>query len=206
MVELVIDNKNGMMWDISAIAADIEWKTSRIGKPGSLSFTLIKGAIYQSVDFQYHNGDIVRFRFGDRDVFYGYIFSIDGGKDENVSIVAYDQIRYLLTTDTYVLKNVTASDVVRQIAADTELAVGRLDDTGYKIPTMIEDGRKLLDIICKALDLTLIHTGRNFFLYDDFGSLSVRNVEDLLLDFIVGDGSLMTDFSIKTSIDSDTYN
>jgi hypothetical protein len=204
--EILIDNKNGNVWDIGDIVSGVKWKTSRIGRPGSLDFTLVKNAIYQDARFQYNNGDIVRFRKDGHNIFYGYIFSIDGGKDEAVKILAYDQIRYLLSSDTYVFANITASDILRKIAADFNLRLGQIADTIYRIPTMIEDGKKLLDIVCKSLDLTLINSNRNFVLYDDFGSLRIRNIEDMLVDFIIGDGSLMYDFNTKTSIDQDTYN
>lgn len=206
MFELLIDNKNGHVWDLSQIVSDITWKTSRIGKPGSLEFTLIKGAIYQSIAFQYNNGDIVRFRYNDQNVFYGYIFSIDSGKDEAVRIVAHDQIRYLLNKDTYVFANETLTGIVKQIADDFNLRTGRIEETGYRIPTMVEDGQALLDIIDKGIVLTLWNTNRNYVLFDDFGELSLRNVEDMLVDFYIGDGSLMYDYRSKVSIDSDTYN
>ena len=206
MIELSIDNKNGMLWDISQIAADITWKTTRIGSPGSLEFTLVRDGLYQSSDFQYNNGDIVSFRLSGKDVFYGYVFKISEGKDEGVKILCYDQIRYLMMNETYTFKNVTAADVVRQIASDFQLNVGRIDDTGYRIPTMVEDNQKLIDIICKALTLTLINAGRNYFLFDDFGALSVRDSESMLLDFIIGDKSLMYEYATERSIDSDTYN
>lgn len=206
MFELLIDNKNGHVWDISQIVSDITWKTSRIGKPGSLEFTLIKGAIYQSIAFQYNNVDIVRFRFGDQNVFYGYIFGVDSGKDEAVRIVAHDQIRYLLNKDTYVFANETLTGIVKQIADDFNLRIGRIDETVYRIPTMVEDGQALLDIIDKAIVYTLWNTNRNYVLFDDFGELSLRNVEDMLVDFYIGDGSLMYDYRSKVSIDSDTYN
>jgi hypothetical protein len=204
--EILIDNKNGNVWEIADIVSGVSWKTSRMGRPGSLSFTLVKNAIYQDVRFEYNNGDIVRFRKDGLNVFYGYIFSIDGGKDDAVKILAYDQIRYLLSSDTYVFANITASDILRKIAADFNLRLGQIADTIYRIPTMVEDGKKLLDIICKSLDLTLINSNRNFVLYDDFGSLRIRNIEDMLVDFYIGDGSLMYDFNTKTSIDQDTYN
>jgi hypothetical protein len=204
--EILIDNKNGNVWDIADIVSGVSWKTSRMGRPGSLAFTLVKNAIYQDVRFHYSNGDIVRFRKDGQNVFYGYIFSIDSGKDDAVKILAYDQIRYLLSSDTYVFANITASDILRKIAADFNLRLGQIADTIYRIPTMVEDGKKLLDIICKSLDLTLINSNRNFVLYDDFGSLRIRNIEDMLVDFYVGDGSLMYDFNTKTSIDQDTYN
>ncbi|HWQ41082.1 MAG TPA: hypothetical protein VN456_03515 [Desulfosporosinus sp.] len=208
MLKILIDNKDGNVWDISSLVADVSWKTSRIGKAGSLNFTLIKNPLGQDQTFKYSNGDIVwvqRATDGAK-VFYGYIFSVDGGRDEAVQISCYDQIRYLMANDTYIATNVTASEVVQKIAADFKLKLGQIDNTGYKIPKMAEDNQKLLDVICKALDLTLINSGRNYVLFDDFGTLSVRNVEDLLLDFIIGDSSLMTDYAMKTSIDSDTYN
>lgn len=206
MLELLIDNRNGNVWDVSEIVEDVQWSTSRIGKPGSLDFVLIKGALYQSNNFQYNNGDVVRFRYKDQNVFYGYIFNIDEGKDEAVRIKAYDQIRFLSANDTYVLSGVTATDIVKLIASDFGLKTGALIDTGYRIPALSEDNKKLIDIICKALDLTLINSGRNFVLYDDFGQLVIRNIEDMRVDFILSDDSLMTDYVSSRSIDSDTYN
>ncbi len=206
MIEMLLDNKDGNMWDISDTVSDIKWKTTRIGKPGSLEFTLIKEGPFQDKAFQCNNGDVIRFRKDDRDIFYGYVFSIDGGKGETVHVLCYDQIRYLLNTRRYILADVTASDVLRRIAQDYNLKLGRVDDTGYRIPSMVENDQKLLDIVCKALTLTLIHTNRNYVLFDDYGALSIRNIEDMLLDFIIGDESLLTDYSVKRSIDQDTYN
>lgn len=206
MLKILIDNKDGKIWDISQIVTDVSWKTSRIGKAGSLDFTLIKNAYGQDQAFKYANGDVVRVEFDQFKIFYGYIFSIDEGRDEAVSITCYDQVRYLLAKDSYVLTNVTASEVIQRIAADYNLTLGRIDDTGYRIPVISESNQTLLDIICKALDLTLINSGKNYVFLDDFGALSVRNIEDSLPDFYIGDGSLMTDYQQKVSIDEDTYN
>ncbi|EHQ92132.1 XkdQ/YqbQ family protein [Desulfosporosinus youngiae] len=208
MLKILIDNKDGNVWDISQIVSDVTWKTSRIGKAGSLEFTLIKNALGQDAAFKYSNGDIVRVQEVEDgvNVFYGYVFSIEGGRDEAVKITCYDQLRYLMANETYVFANVTASEVIKTIAADFKLKLGRIDDTGYIIPTMSQNDQKLFDTICKALDLTLMNAGKNYVFFDDFGALSVRNIEDLLLDFIIGDASLMTDYSHKISIDDDTYN
>ncbi len=206
MLKLLLDNKDGNVWDISHLVTGVTWKTTRIGKPGSLDFTLIKGSLWQDPQFRYNNGDIVVCKYNGANVFYGYIFSIDGGKEEAVRIKCYDQIRYLNNVQTYVFENKTASEIVRAIAKDFELQVGFIQDTKYKIPTMVEDGQKLIDIIDKALALTLIHTGQNFVLYDDFGLLTVRNIEDMLIGFYLGDNSLMHNYELKKTIDSDTYN
>ncbi|MCB8816142.1 XkdQ/YqbQ family protein [Desulfosporosinus shakirovi] len=208
MLKILIDNKDGNVWDISSLVSAVSWKTSRIGKAGSLNFTLIKNPPGQDRTFKYSNGDIIRVQRAEdgAKVFYGYVFSIDEGRDEEVKISCYDQIRYLMAKDTYMFANVTASEVIQKIAADFNLMLGQIDDTGYRIPSMSEDNQTLLDIICKALDLTLINSDRNFVFFDDFGALSVRNVNDLLLDFWLGDGGLMTDYTMKKSIDSDTFN
>lgn len=201
-----IHNREGNKWNVSEIVEGLTWKTSRIGKAGSVSFTLIKGSPFQSKDFTYKNGDGVSISMNNFKMFYGYIFTVDEGRDEAVKITAYDQIRYLMNTDTYVLSGVTASDVLKRIAKDFTLKLGTVADTGYKIPKLSEDSQKLLDIICKAITLTFSHTGRDYCLYDDFGSLCLKNVDDNQIDLIIGDGSLMYDYNVKTSIDSNTYN
>lgn len=191
-------------WDISELVGNLSWKTTRIGKAGSLSFTMIRPV--QTAKFTYNNGDIIRVQFDNKNIFHGYIFSIDEGRDEAVKITAYDQIRYLMNTDTYVFKGVTATEVLQRIAKDFGLKLGTVANTEYKIPTMSEDGQKLLDIICKAITLTYSNTGRDYCLYDDFGALCLRGVNDMKLDLIVGDDSLMYDYQVSRSIDSDTYN
>ncbi|WP_138755126.1 XkdQ/YqbQ family protein [Paenibacillus sinopodophylli] len=206
MLEIRIDNRNGKVWDITSLVPSLTYKTKRIGTASSLDVTLIKGSLFQSSLFEVNSGDIITLRKDGLAVFYGYVFEISSSRDESVSIKAYDQIRYLLTNDTYVFKDVTASQIVKRIADDFELKTGVIADTEYKIPTMIEDNKKLLDIICKALDLTLIHKGGNFMLLDDFGQLSVRNIQDMKVDFVIGDYSLLYDYGMKRSIDGDTYN
>lgn len=206
MLEIVIDQKNGTLWDVSQLVSNATWKTSRIGKPSSLEITLIKGALFQDKNFSCNNGDIVRATWKGRPLFLGYIFSIGSGKDEAVTLTAYDQTRYLLANDTYVFKNVTATQVIKRIANDFGLKTGPLEDTQHIIPAMVEDNKKLMDIICKALDLTLIATTRNYILFDDFGLLTIRNINDMKVDTVLSDDSLMYDYEYNRSIDSDTYN
>jgi len=204
--EVLLDDKQGNVWDITDVVVELTWKTTRIGSPGSLDFTLIKSSPFQDASCQVNNGDIVSFQYDNRNVFYGYVFAIDYGQDETVRIKCYDQIRYLMNKDTYIFTQVTASDVIKRIADDFKLKIGKIADTKYQIPTMVEDNQTLLDIIDKALILTLWNTGKNYVLYDDFGALALRDVNEMLLDFYIGDHSLMTDFMLKSSIDQETYN
>jgi hypothetical protein len=206
MLEVLIDNRDGNLWDISELVDTASWATSRTGKPGKLDLSFVKGGIYQNASFRVRNGDIVRVRKDGANVFYGYVFTVNWGMSESVRLVAYDQLRYLTANDTYVFQNATASDVIRRIANDTGLQLGTIADTQYRIPSQVEDGKKLIDIACTALDKTLIATGNIYVLYDDFGLLCLQDSKELRLDFLIGDGSLMTEYEFERSIDQDTYN
>ncbi|GIQ63644.1 hypothetical protein PACILC2_22120 [Paenibacillus cisolokensis] len=206
VLEILLDNKNGNVWDVSRITTKLSWQTVRIGKPASIDLSLTDSGIVQDDAFTVNNGDIVRVRYDDTNVFYGYVFSVGRNQDNEISIKAYDQVRYLLAKDTYVFKAKTATQIIKQIADDFKLQTGHLANTGHVIPSMVEDSQTLLDIIEKALSLTLISKQRHFVFYDDFGRLTLRNVNESLADFIIGDGSLMTGFEYSANIDQDTYN
>lgn len=201
MLEVITDNKQGGVYNISELVTDATWKTSRIGKPSSFDMTIL-----QDANYILNNGDIIRVKYDDVPIFYGYVFSVGRQMEETLKIKAYDQMRYLTSNDTYVFANKTAAAIMKQIAADFGLKVGSVTDTKYKIPSMVEDNQKLMDIICKALDLTVINTGVIYTMYDDFGNLIIKNSQDMKLDLVIGDDSLMTGFSFEKSIDSDTFN
>ena len=200
-LEILFDNRDGKIYDISDMATAVSWKTVRIGQPGSLDVSLVKHK-----DLRIDPGAVIRVRDGSNNVFYGYVFTIEQGDDDKVSITAYDQIRYLLSKDTFIFANATAGEIIRKVAGDFGLKVGNLAGTGYRIPTLVEDNQTGLDAICKALDLTLIATGNIYVFYDNFGSLTLTNAADMRVDVAIGDESLAYEFSYKRSIDDDTYN
>ncbi|RAU98116.1 hypothetical protein [Paenibacillus sp. YN15] len=206
MITIQLDNKDGNMWDLSEIVSGLSWSTTRTGRPASIEFSLLRNGFYQSDSFAIRNGDIVRVLKDGAGIFYGYVFSIGHNPDGEVSVKAYDQVRYLLSKAYYIFKGQTATEIITQLAADFQLKTGTLEDTGFKIESMVEDGQTLLDIIEKALTLTLISTQRHYVFLDDYGGLSVRLVDNLKMDFYIGDGSLMTGYDYSADIDSDTYN
>jgi hypothetical protein len=205
-MELLIDNKDGNLWDVSEIVSEITWNTYRIGKPASLEFTIVDRGIYQDKGFKINNGDVVRYTDEGQKVFYGYIFKIDDGKTEEIGILAYDQARYLMNSGTYVFTKQTATQVIQKIAADMQLKLGTLENSAYVIPSQIRDNKTFMDMICAALDETLINYGTNFVFYDDFGSLTLRNITKMIFPLVIGDDSLMTDYAYSRSIDDETYN
>lgn len=203
-MEVLIDNKDGIVWDMPV--SSIKWKTTRMGKPGELELTLING---EPLKYPIENGAVVRVMEGKQKIFYGYVVEAGSNMSDEMSVKALDQMRYMLNEDTYVFKATTATAAIKKIASDLGIKAGAFEDTGYKVPGIVEDGKKALDVATKFLDSSLIATNRSFVLFDDFGELTLKNIKNLLIpaeDFFIGENSLLYDFDYTKSIDSETFN
>lgn len=195
------NNVTGAAFDITTLVSGAKWSTKRSGSPASLELTAIVND-----EIQWSHGGIVTLLDDKTGLFYGYVVKISQNEKEQVQITAYDQTWYLKKNkDTYVFKGKRADQVLKQIAEDFKLKTGSLANTAYSIPSMIEDGQTLFDIVLKAIDYTLINTGKMFVLWDNFGKLTLTDVETAKLDLFVGDGSLATGFTYESEIDSEAY-
>lgn len=197
-IELIIQNGSNIYYPV--VEEGITWETTRKGVPGILNFTVVKDGI---LNFQ--EGNAVRLKVDGNNVFYGFVFKKERDKGNTIQVTAYDQLRYLKNKDTYVYTNKTASDVVKMIAADFKLNVGTIEDTGYIIASRVEDNKTLFDIIQNALDLTLQNKKKLYVLYDDFGKLTLKNVESMKLNLMIDDETA-ENYSYTSSIDGETYN
>ena len=97
------------------------------------------------------------------------------------------------------------------IAADFALNAGEIADTGYAIADRSEMDTSLFDIIQNALDITLVNTRQMYVLYDDFGSLTVKNIADMYVKnengtYLMIDEGTGENFEYTSSIDNSTYN
>ena len=203
MYELLIANReSGKIWGVQDLVnGEVSVSSERSGNPASISFTLtIKG------DLEFSHGDIVRFSSGGTLIFYGYIFTLKHDRWGNCEVTAYDRLRYLKTNATYAFYALTAGDIIRQIAGDLQLDVGYIEDTGYRIPSLIESDKCCMDIIQDALNQTLLNTGEIYVFYDNGDGLSLRQAGGWYSEFVLGDKSLVTDFSYQTDIDTNVYN
>lgn len=191
--------QNGQTVYEPVVQGSITWETQRKGQPGKCSFTIIPDS-----KLHIEEGNAVRLDVNGKSVFFGFIFERSWNSDGQMKVTAYDQLRYLKNTDSYNYTNLSTGEVILMIARDYNLKTGTLIDTGHKISRNRPD-KTLLDIILDSLDLTLIHTGKIYVLYDDAGSLTLNDVENMKLDIMI-DGSTAQDYDFKISIDSDTYN
>lgn len=205
MIELLIANETGSQVYQPAVEEGIEWTTQRSGTPGKLTFKVLKDDI---MDFT--EGSAVRLKDGDDKIFYGFIFTQSRQKDQIITITAYDQLRYLQNKDTKIYEGKTATQFIRMLGADYTLNVGTMENTGYVITSRVEENTSLFDMIGNALDLTLANTGKMFILYDDFGKLTLKSLDNMRVGsgdtFLMIDEESGEDFEYKSSIDSDTYN
>ncbi len=197
--ELLIQHGNKIMYPPVVEGVTIEWE--RKGQPGKLVFEVVK-----STGLSFQEGDPCRFSVDGAPVFYGFVFekSRKGSNPNVIKVTAYDQLYYLKNKDTYVYEGKTATEVIKMIAEDFQLNVGTLENTGYVIPSRVEDNQTLFDIIQTALDETLKATGQMFVLYDSAGKLTLKNIGSLKLNMLIDDETA-GDFDYKSSIASQTY-
>lgn len=183
-----------------AVEEGIVWETKRKGSPGKLTFNVIKDE-----KLGFYEGDAVQFHYDGKEIFFGYVFSKKRSNNRIISVTAYDQLRYFKNKDTYVFKNKTAAQVLQKLASDFQLKTGIVADTKHIIPSRIEDNQELFTIMENVLSETTNYTKEIYILYDDFGSLCLRNIKELELDLLIDEQSGET-FDYTTSIDDGTYN
>lgn len=204
-VELLIGNESGTKVYQPAVEEGIEWSTERRSTPGKLVFKVLKDDM---LDFS--EGSAVRLCVDGYKVFFGFVFKQQRTKDQIVTVTAYDQLRYLKNKDTKVYENKTASQFIRSTGADYQLNIGTVEDTGYVIPSRVEENTSLFEMFENALDLTLTNTGEMFVLYDDFGKLTLKSLSSMYVGvpgaYLMIDEETGENFDYTSSIDESTYN
>ena len=179
----------------------ITWETARKGEPSKLTFTCIK-----TPNLAFSEGAEVIFKYGEKNVFHGYVFEKSRNKDHHIQVLCYDQLRYLKNKTSYCFNNVRADQVLKRIAEDFKLQVGDLPNTGHVIPRFEQMNATLFDMILTAIDETVMATGNLYYLYDNFGKMMLKNIKDSTLEKMIINAETAEDFDYSTSIDKNTYN
>ena len=183
------------------IAREIEFTTNRMDSPGKLKFTCLEDG-----PIGIPEGSSVEYLVDGMKLFKGFVFTIERTRDGETSYTAYDQLRYLKSNASYSLDNMSFEQILTRIAGDFGLTVGTLEETGYVFPTFLKEDEDCLNIVFDALSETIVQTGKIFILYDKAGELTLVEAKNWFTNTMVGDGSLVTDYTYKRDIDSDTYN
>lgn len=199
--EMILATSSGKVFEVSNSVTEVTYTTDRTGSPGKLEFTVLK-----SSSFSFFEGDVVRFSVDGVLVFYGWVFTKSKDRWGVITVTCYDRLRYLKAAASYAFYGQTAGDIVKQIAADFELDVSEIEDTGYKIPSLIEEEKTCLDIISEAIQQTLLNTGKIYVFFDNGKGLCLKEAGNMKSETMIGDGSLLTEYTYKTDIDEQTYN
>jgi hypothetical protein len=190
----------GKQYDISELVYRLSFKDNLNDGCGKLEFT------YKNQDMDITNGSVVSFIYDASNIFYGYVFRVNKNKDNDISVTAYDQLRYCKFRDTVVISGDTVTTLVVKMCSTFKLKKGTLTETGYKLATDVKDDTTWLDIIYSGIKETKKNKGKQYVLRDEYGVICIRNTEDLQLNLILGDKSLVYDFTYDKTIDDKTYN
>lgn len=68
------------------------------------------------------------------------------------------------------------------IADDFGMQTGSLEDTEFRIASRVEDNVTLFDMIQNALDLTLENQKYMYVMYDDFGRITLKGLDNMRLN------------------------
>lgn len=198
---LVFNAEANTMYDYAPVTQKVDYTTNRNGSAGKLTFSYM-----QQKPINLTEGAKVQFYVDGQEIFLGFVFVIEQDRWGVVSVMAYDQLRYLKSNASYSFVGKKLGEIIQQIATDMQLQVGTLEDTGYIIPTLTKENAECLDVVEYGLQVTQYNTGRTFVFYDEFGKLSLREAKNMMSNVLIGNGSVLTEYSYKSDIDSDTYN
>lgn len=210
-VKLVVQ-QNGQVYEPQI--RDTVTLTREPNKASKLSCEIKRNSIYTDqgvAPFTPEVGDIVALTLDEQhNQFYGYIMETDKHDIDWCSITAYDQLWYMSENKhDYVYENMTLTEILYHICMTGEF--GMLDpptfqDSEFKIKSMIEEGSSYLETIEKAIDITYEHTGRKFYIWDDYGSISLTDQAWLAGDtsLEIGAGYIQS-YNYVESILSDFY-
>jgi hypothetical protein len=188
--------------DISNVAQNLKLKDVWNNGAGVFTFE------YPSYGTKmYANGSVVTFQYGTTNVFYGFLFSTEQD-NKKYKCTCYDQRRYFKSSNSILRPIGTLTSFVNTVAASVgnRVRLGTIDSTEYKLGKYLFDNKTHLDMIYQSIQDNLVGNGYWYALRDNFGALDLRDIMDLRLPLIIGDGSLATDFNYEKSIDDDTYN
>lgn len=199
MMEFIVRVDN-QFYEISELVTKISYEDKLNDGCSKLEFS------YINKDIEIKNGSAVKFTYQNTNIFQGYVFKVSRGKGNEISITAYDQLRYCKAKDTLVVKGETVTTLVNKMCHYFKLSKGDIVDTKYLLATGVQDDKTWLDIIYSAISDTLLYKGKWYALRDEFGVITLRELGKLGTDLILGDNSLCYDYKFDQSIDDDFYN
>lgn len=191
---------NRQQYDISEIVSDMKWTTSIQSQPGALSFSMLddKKVFLRA-------GDTIEVIIDNKKIFKGKVFGRSKGKESKRVITAYDNMRYLQNEDTLLFGANSCSARFQKICQTQGLPYKVVNKSPYNCTPVVEDSHTYFSMIQDAIDETRKGYGIRYAIWDNYGTLEHFDLNSKITKIVLGDNSLMTDYSYEATID-DAYN
>lgn len=197
------NTKTGTIYDITQLVDEFTHDTFVSDQPGKCSFTVLDDPGGQ---LEIVNGSQIDITHNGKGLFYGYVFSMETSEDKKNKIVAYDQIRYLNNQEIYITSGMTASEVFEMICKDTNTKYSVITPSVHVAEDHLHRG-KIYETIKYGIDRSIIYEEDKYYIIrDNYGTLEFTELGQLKTNYIIGDESLLTSYTYKIDIDSDTFN
>ena len=204
---------NNDVTDITDIIEDITISTSLGTQAGRCDVNIVGDGASFSL------GSRLQIYDGDTGVFCGYLMSVSMQDENRFSASFYDQLRYLRNVDVLTYKDITATELFKVICGVSksltqynpdyrgqDIELGVVDESSYKLPPTVSEGKSYFDMMRDAIDQTLAYEGRYFLIRDVFGKLEFRDIENLRTDFVIDDEGTGIGYNYTIGIDRNTFN
>lgn len=199
--------------DITDIIESVNISTSLGSQSGRCEVSLVGDGASFSL------GSRLQIYDGDDGVFVGHLMNVSMQDENRFTATFYDQLRYLRNVDVLVYKDITASELFRKICEVGEslanykpgykgqkIELGTVDESSYKLPATVAEGKSYWDMMRDAIDQTLAYDGKFYIIRDAFGKLEFRDIETLKTDFVVDDEGIGIGYDFTIGIDRNSYN
>ncbi|MFI3114539.1 MAG: hypothetical protein R3Y12_00185 [Clostridia bacterium] len=162
------------------------------GKATALEFNVI------SSELKLVGGEEINMYIDGNLHFSGKIFDFSKSFD-TISIMAYDNLIYFKSKDTILIKNDSASTIIKQICSKIGVNSGEISSTGYVLPYVLYENMTYFDIVNAILDSSFQVSGVKYYMSDDNGSICLNpqknnnrivNIDDSVLISITDDSFL----------------
>ena len=197
----VANSESSVQYSFGDTLVSAEWSTQLFDQPGKLTFDIIDPA-----NKMFFEGSNVILEVNSQKVFDGYVFTRKRTQNDTMQVVAYDRLRYLQNKDSRVFENATPSEIFSTLCNSQGLPYKITNGSNYRTASIAHDNTSLAAMIKRALDETLIATGKYLIVRDNVGVLEMVDIETLITTALIGDESLLQGFDFEASIDSNTYN
>ena len=139
-------------------------------------------------------------------IFYGYVFTIGTDGTSTYKLTAYDQMRYLKNEEVYVTQGLTSSQIFEKVCYDNQLRYKVKVPSAYIPSDFLHDKKSLYEIINRGRKMANIYENKQYYITDEFGTLTWSELGSEKTNLILGESSLITDYRYERSIDKETYN